>query len=121
MGVTSGTAALQLVQSGECFDCVVVDLEMPGIDGEETLLRLRSLAPEMPVGLWSASDRLETLPPDTLAAAAFVERKVNPRRPLAGWLRETTRRFARSGTYPRPGAPDAASDDRPSNPGSSTR
>ncbi|GLH70601.1 histidine kinase [Geothrix rubra] len=47
--VMGGLPALQLLQSGYEPDLVILDLSMPGMDGEETLERLRLLKPDLPV------------------------------------------------------------------------
>ena len=45
---TSGEMALEKAKEAT-FDVAVVDLSMPGIDGVETLERLRKIDPELPV------------------------------------------------------------------------
>ncbi len=45
----SGLSALQRIQSGPAPDLVILDLSMPGMDGETTLERLRSLRPDLQV------------------------------------------------------------------------
>ncbi|WLT31246.1 PAS domain S-box protein [Geothrix sp. PMB-07] len=47
--VSSGPEAIQRVQSGPIPDLVILDLSMPGMDGEETLTRLRGLKRDLPV------------------------------------------------------------------------
>ena len=42
---TSGTEAIRLAQE-ETYDAVVLDLAMPGLDGLETLRRLRVMQPD---------------------------------------------------------------------------
>jgi CheY-like chemotaxis protein len=54
---TSGQAALELIeQLSPSPDLVLVDVEMPGLDGFETARRLRTLAPGVRVILTSASN-----------------------------------------------------------------
>jgi two-component system, OmpR family, response regulator len=47
----SGQAALEALAGGAPFDAVVLDVMMPGLDGPNTLERMRdgALAPEVPV------------------------------------------------------------------------
>lgn len=45
----SGESALALLEGGFTPDCVILDMNMPGIGGSETLARLRRLLPEVPV------------------------------------------------------------------------
>jgi len=53
----SGQAALELVSSlTPAPDAILLDVEMPGIDGFETARRLRALAPSLRIILTSASD-----------------------------------------------------------------
>lgn len=46
---------------GEAFDLVLLDLGIPGYSGLESLQRLRSEQPEMPVVVLSASDERDTI------------------------------------------------------------
>lgn len=54
---TSGTAAAELVQT-DCFDIVVTDLVMDGVDGLELLRRVKQMSPETEVILISAHGTL---------------------------------------------------------------
>ena len=49
----SGNAAIEMVTEDQ-FDLAVLDIEMPGLDGLETLNRLRQVAPQMAVILNTA-------------------------------------------------------------------
>ncbi|MBI4913422.1 MAG: PAS domain S-box protein [Acidobacteria bacterium] len=44
-----GRAALSLLEKGGEWDAVLLDMNMPGMDGVETLRRFRALAPSLPV------------------------------------------------------------------------
>lgn len=46
---TGGSAALRWLESGEAADLVILDMNMPGMTGAETLPRLRALRPDLPV------------------------------------------------------------------------
>ena len=49
VALPGGPPALQRLQAGYEPDLVILDLSMPGMDGEETLERLRLLQPDLPV------------------------------------------------------------------------
>lgn len=48
-GVASGMEAVQRLERGKAFDAVILDMNMPGLSGLETLARLRLLNPDLPV------------------------------------------------------------------------
>ena len=50
-----GEEALQLVRS-QSFDAVLLDINMPGIGGMQTLIRLRALAPRLPIIMLTVRD-----------------------------------------------------------------
>jgi DNA-binding NtrC family response regulator len=54
----SGTEAVELLKK-ERFDCAVVDVKMPGMDGLELLRRMRRDYPEMPVILLTGHASVE--------------------------------------------------------------
>ncbi len=76
----SGFEALDyFVQKADRFDLVLLDLSMPIIDGEETLKRIRKLAPRVPVLLNTGfidQSRLERMMTDGLAG--FLRRPYRP-------------------------------------------
>ena len=53
--VSRGEKALQVLR-GENFDCVLLDVNMPGIGGIETLKRIRVFAPRLPVLILTVRD-----------------------------------------------------------------
>ena len=77
VAVGSGAEALALIED-QRIDVAVVDLEMPGMDGIQLMRRLRERQPDLPMGLWSASQRLEELSDEELALAWFVKAKMRP-------------------------------------------
>lgn len=62
MVAASGHEAIRLLQeSGDAFDCVILDLTMPDVDGAEVFRFLRQSWPTLPVLLASGFDRAEAL------------------------------------------------------------
>jgi two-component system KDP operon response regulator KdpE len=53
--VSRGEKALQVLRT-ETFDCVLLDVNMPGIGGIETLRRIRVFAPRLPVIMLTVRD-----------------------------------------------------------------
>ena len=67
---TSGEDILATVGSGPPPDAVCLDLSLPGIDGMETLRRLKALAPSLPIIVFTAS--ADERAGEVLAAGAFA-------------------------------------------------
>jgi len=67
---TSGEDVLAAVASEPVPDVVCLDLSLPGIDGMETLRRLKALVPSLPVIVFTAS--ADELASDVLAAGGFA-------------------------------------------------
>jgi two-component system KDP operon response regulator KdpE len=53
-----GEEALQLLRGGNC-DAVLLDMNMPGIGGLETLRRIRAFAPRLPILMLTVRDQEE--------------------------------------------------------------
>jgi two-component system KDP operon response regulator KdpE len=58
MEASRGEEALQTLR-GSVFDCVLLDVNMPGIGGIETLRRIRAFAPRLPVLVLTVRDQEE--------------------------------------------------------------
>ena len=56
--VAGGHEGLALLEAGQDFDLVILDLNMPGMNGLETLAQIRELRPDLPILL--ATGHLET-------------------------------------------------------------
>lgn len=56
--VSRGEEALHLVRT-ESFHAVLLDIQMPGIGGLKTLIRLRAIAPRMPILMLTVQDSEE--------------------------------------------------------------
>ncbi|MCX7616945.1 response regulator [Tepidiforma sp.] len=57
VAVPSGEEAIRLLEAGEQFACILLDLTMPGIGGEGTLRELDRVAPGTPVAIMSGYPR----------------------------------------------------------------
>ena len=70
----SGREALTAVE-GQTFDAVVLDLSMPGLDGLETLRRLRQMQPELQVMILSGRATVQTAVEATRLGATDIFEK----------------------------------------------
>lgn len=70
----NGTEALKLVEANE-YDVVVLDIEMPGMDGMETLKRIKELKPRTQVVMFTGhgSEDRRVLS-ETLGAFNYVDK-----------------------------------------------
>jgi len=67
----SGEEAVQMVK-GNDFDCVLMDIKMPGIDGVKALKMIKGASPDTPVVLMSANATAEQVAEAKLHGAAAV-------------------------------------------------
>jgi two-component system, NtrC family, nitrogen regulation response regulator NtrX len=71
---SSGSEALEVIER-DAVDCVVLDLEMPGMDGFEVLRRLRHQGVEMPVIVYTGTgDYDRCVEAIRLGAAGFIDK-----------------------------------------------
>jgi two-component system nitrogen regulation response regulator NtrX len=71
---TSGRDALEIIDN-EIIDCVILDLEMPGIDGFEVLRMLRKLGIEIPVIVYTGTgDYDRCVKAIKLGAYSFIDK-----------------------------------------------
>jgi len=74
---TSGENALTSVE-GQEYDLIVLDLAMPGIDGLETLKRIKAKQPEAEIIMLSGQGSIKTsIEAMKLGAEDFIEKPVN--------------------------------------------
>ncbi len=87
-----GEEALQALRSSGAFDAVLLDINMPGIGGIETLRRIRSIAPRLPVLMLTVrddeEDKVEAL---DLGADDYVTKPFSTRELIAR-IRSAVRR-----------------------------
>ena len=93
VSVANGKEALDLLAAPNTVDVVLLDLTMPELSGEATLLRIHERWPQLPVVLssgYSADSSSTTL---TLLAAGFIQKPYFPE-DLVQSLREAIASFA---------------------------
>lgn len=75
-----GFDALERIEAMPNIACVLLDLTMPGLDGRETLARLRRLRPDLPVILTSGYDATEVdaTPSVPRTEAGFLAKPFRP-------------------------------------------
>jgi CheY-like chemotaxis protein len=84
---SGGDAAIKLAVS-EPFDAVVLDYEMPGMNGEEVARRLKQINPRLPIVLFSAS--ISDLPEPVVKLTDAAIRKGNSLTDLTDALHRLT-------------------------------
>ena len=55
IGVGTGEEALELVKSGQHFDLAIVDLRMPGMDGDEFIIKAAEVNPSLKYIIYTGS------------------------------------------------------------------
>jgi two-component system KDP operon response regulator KdpE len=97
-----GEEALQLLRAG-AYDVVLLDVNMPGIGGTETLRRIRAFAPRLPILMLTVRDQEEEkVAALDLGADDYVTKPFSTRELIAR-IRAAVRRFrapARAGDAP---------------------
>ena len=79
--VDGGEAAAAMLSSGERFDCVVLDLMMPNLDGLGVLSRMRAAGSSVPVIVQTAHGGIDNVVSAMRAGAVdFVVKPVGPER-----------------------------------------
>lgn len=79
----SGLQALEAM-AADRFDLAIIDIMMPGMDGFELCVRMRSLAPEMPVIFLSAKDEeADQVVGFTLGGEDYIVKPFRPRELVA--------------------------------------
>lgn len=77
--VTNGYDALDLIENGKSFDLILLDENMPGLSGLETLTRVKELLPATPVVMVTKSEE-EHIMEQAIGAkiADYLIKPVNP-------------------------------------------
>src|SRR5258707_9253008 len=71
----SGTEGVKLISDGTPVDCILLDVKMPGMDGLETLQKIRLIREDVPVIMISGHGTIETAVEATkLGAFDFLEK-----------------------------------------------
>lgn len=84
LGAENGQRAVELARE-HAFDCVLLDLTMPGLSSEETLRRMREITPNLRVILISgyteqdATARFGIIPPDGFIQKPFTPKQLQDR------------------------------------------
>lgn len=79
---SDGPEALAAIDAGTPVDAAVLDLQMLPMDGVALFRALKQRQPDLPIGFFSASGALDSLPDDVIRAASFRCSKLEPVRDL---------------------------------------
>jgi two-component system, NtrC family, nitrogen regulation response regulator NtrX len=86
----SGVEGLKIAETGEPIDCILLDVKMPGIDGLETLERLKEIRSDIPVIMISGHGTIETAVEATKRGAFDFLEKPPDRQKLLLLVRNAT-------------------------------
>lgn len=90
---TSGAAALAQLDAGSAIDCVILDLEMPGMDGFEVLRMLKHRGSEIPVIVYTGTGDFDRcIEAIRLGAAGFID-KAEPMERVAQEVEHAIERY----------------------------
>jgi two-component system nitrogen regulation response regulator NtrX len=90
--VASGEACLQLLEQ-QLISCILLDIWLPGIDGLETLKRLKEQYPDIMVIMISGHGSIETAVRATkLGAFDFIEKPLNAEKTMVALRNALTQR-----------------------------
>ncbi|MGH7668707.1 MAG: sigma-54-dependent transcriptional regulator [Gemmatimonadaceae bacterium] len=90
---TSGAAALAQLESESAIDCVILDLEMPGMDGFGVLRALKHGGSEIPVIVYTGTGNFDRcIEAIRLGAAGFID-KAEPMERVAQEVEHAIERF----------------------------
>ena len=71
----SGTEGVKFIAEGRPFDCILLDVKMPGMDGMEALQKIRQIRQDVPIIMISGHGTIETAVEATkLGAFDFLEK-----------------------------------------------
>lgn len=71
----TGEEALEIIKDNKTIDAVVLDIMMPGIDGIETLRRIRSFNKQLPVFMLTAYPSLKNMrEAEKLGISGFIQK-----------------------------------------------
>jgi len=92
--VSSGEEILELLRAGQSFDFCVIDMRLPGMDGNESIRAVHALAPHIEFIIHTGSAAY-SLPPDLEAMGIERSRIFFKPLPDMGPLAQTIRDLAR--------------------------
>ena len=97
-GVSSGEDAVAQLHSGAVFDVCVMDMRLPGMDGQETILALHAIDPDLLFIVHTGTAGYSI--PAPIRQLGITEHEIFPKpMPDSGALAQTILRLARTRKY----------------------